>query len=416
MNLSTFASYTSRGLNPVEEARGMSITELLSLGLDRSVATDLHALADVYFGQTPFTNKQRRARNSAARHSLASLQRIEAHVAKVRRQLDAWNLRVKLCATEPQRVDAVAKDHFKATPKPPPATGVRLTRRRCGVNTLSYTGTALEVADMAAVLASTSATDTAEAFRRVFFTGTDGTDAAIAAVQTNIIIELEDWLRLISGDGEELTFQLTNGATMTGKQYLERRLADCGLITLVDPVAGPVNLYRIARFANWKQRAMISAQFPHCVWPDCNTPADNCQYHHIHSWAGGGLTNLDNLVPLCAYHNGVNEDSGPANTRGKMGTINGNVVWLPPKGGPPRVITPHIPNHRPPPNRHQPPPQQHPPPDQPPPEQYPRPDHQQQQQPDRQKPPPDHQPPQQHPDRHQSPPDHQPQRHQHRQA
>ncbi|MET7672719.1 HNH endonuclease signature motif containing protein, partial [Micromonospora luteifusca] len=39
-----------------------------------------------------------------------------------------------------------------------------------------------------------------------------------------------------------------------------------------------------------------------CAFPGCDRPPRWCDAHHIHHWADGGTTNLDNAVLLCAYH------------------------------------------------------------------------------------------------------------------
>ncbi|APT93595.1 hypothetical protein CPHO_01560 [Corynebacterium phocae] len=334
MNLDEYANYVSRGLTPVEQAHGRTEEELLAL-FDSAHALTLRALGAVYFGETPFTGKQRTARRLAGKHSLTSLINIERHAGREKHAREIWDLRLKLCAVPAQRVDQVAKDHFAAKRKAKggPEAGVRVTRRGQGNNTLSLTAKPSVIADMLGVLDSVNAQDRLQAAEAVFFEKSGG---SLPAVSTNIIITLEDWAKLVSGDGAELTLQLTNGSTLTGKEYLERRLADQGFVTLVDPVEGPVNLYRIKRFASWKQRTMIAAKYPHCVWPDCHKPADECEFHHIDSWQGGGFTNVDNLVPMCAYHNGVNEDSGPADSRGKVVRIDGEVAWVSPRTGTPR--------------------------------------------------------------------------------
>ena len=99
-----------------------------------------------------------------------------------------------------------------------------------------------------------------------------------------------------------------NVRPMTGAEYLERALKDRGLITLISPYEGAVNLYRTERFANAKQRLMAGAENPVCPWPRCAKPADECQIHHLEPWLHGGLTNIANLSTACAYHNGANDD------------------------------------------------------------------------------------------------------------
>ena len=104
-----------------------------------------------------------------------------------------------------------------------------------------------------------------------------------------------------------------------------------GLITLVHPFEGAVNLYRTERMANEKQRLMAAAENPVCPWAECNYPADKCQVHHLQAWRHGGDTNMANLATCCPYHNGVNDDDPNAPpVRGRLVRRRGRVVWQPP--------------------------------------------------------------------------------------
>ena len=141
------------------------------------------------------------------------------------------------------------------------------------------------------------------------------------------------------GHGDDIELDLTNGATITGTEYLRRVLNDVGFsgdretgyVTLVHPEEGPVNLYRTARVANDKQRIMAAAENPRCAWPGCNQPADLSQVHHLKAWSNGGETNMKNLVMCCAYHNGVNDDDPNAPPRrGRLERVGGRIVWRPP--------------------------------------------------------------------------------------
>jgi len=156
-------------------------------------------------------------------------------------------------------------------------------------------------------------------------------------VVTNAIVPLEKFIRIRDGHGDDVQLDLTNGATMSGTEYLRRVLNDAGYsapgpsgngsgdgetgyVTLVHPVEGPVNLYRTARVATDKQRMMAAAENPRCAWPGCNQPADLSQVHHLTAWSRGGETNMNNLVVCCAYHNGINDDDPNAPPpRGRAG-------------------------------------------------------------------------------------------------
>ncbi|HDN2208844.1 TPA: hypothetical protein P1H65_002946, partial [Staphylococcus aureus] len=83
------------------EQASSSPDELRTLGADPADATELAHLHRIYFGHTRFTGKQRKARAAAVaqKHSLATLTLIESYTAKVNKDLDAWNLRIKLAGT-----------------------------------------------------------------------------------------------------------------------------------------------------------------------------------------------------------------------------------------------------------------------------------------------------------------------------
>jgi len=99
-------------------------------------------------------------------------------------------------------------------------------------------------------------------------------------VITNAIVPLDKFIRIRDGHGDDIELDLTNGATITGTEYLRRVLNDVGFsgdretgyVTLVHPEEGPVNLYR-TRQASAKQRRMLEAEGARCAWPACRRPA-----------------------------------------------------------------------------------------------------------------------------------------------
>ena len=155
--------------------------------------------------------------------------------------------------------------------------------------------------------------------RRVFAEG-----AATSTITTNVVLTLDDMVKVTHGEND-VTLQLTNGATITGADLIRRTLAGAGLFTLIHPEEGPVNLYR-ARHASAKQRRMLEAEGARCAWPSCRRPAAECQAHHIFEYARGGHTHPANMCLLCPYHNSINGLPG----RGRMARINGRIAWLPP--------------------------------------------------------------------------------------
>ena len=333
-DIETYLRLRNSGIALVEHIPG-SPDELRALGADASDATELAGLHQVYFGPTRFTGKQKKARAAALqqRHSLGTLTLIETYTSKVKKTLDAWNLRIKLAATPAHRIPTVATARLKElrakrTAKP----GVRITYREQGPNTLSITDDATTIANMRAVLESTNTTDLLQAANDIFFNQASGTKPA---VRTQVIITLNELDQIINGDGDEIQLNLTNGARMTGAEFLTHKFAEIGYATIVHPIDGPINTWRLSRGANLNQRLSLHAEFHTCSRPGCNKPADYCQVHHLIPWQAGGFTNIKNLTFLCAYHNGINDDDPSRPTgRGYMYRLNTGVSFIPPWGTP----------------------------------------------------------------------------------
>lgn len=206
-----------------------------------------------------------------------------------------------------------------------PKPGVRLRRRAAGKPwTLSITGPSALIAELHQHAGSLA--DVASLFR----TGTGA-----AAVRTNVVVPLDKLVGVAHGS-DDVVLTMTNGAQITGAELAQRALAEEGFVTLLHPVEGPVNLYRMRRGATWKQFMMAAAENPTCPVKGCNKPADECQVHHIFSWAGGGWTNAKNLTTACAYHNGRNDDHRTVPPRnGRFERTARGVRWVNPWDPPP---------------------------------------------------------------------------------
>ena len=71
---------------------------------------------------------------------------------------------------------------------------------------------------------------------------------------------------------------------------------------------------------------------PVCAFPGCRHGAYNSEIHHVDAWKHGGYTNMDNLVPLCKYHNRINDDDPWRKSRGRIAMIRGAPWWVSPRG------------------------------------------------------------------------------------
>lgn len=337
MNLQTYLQARARGVDLLAEAAALSKSEIMALGASPDDADHLIRLAEPYFGKTPYTRKQARALAGARRrgHGLSVLARIEKYVARVRNRHHAWDLRVELCHAPANNVDGLARARLREILTPSqPQPQVSHTRYSNGLGAIRITDKAMTIEDFRAII---SHADGALAGFRALVAG--NASGGAVKVSTSAIVYLDQLDRIVNGEGEEVTIELSNGAVVSGAQYIQRALAQHGEAVLVHPLAGPVDAFRTQRIANDKQRAILKAKFRECVWPGCSVPFDDCQIHHIEAWNHGGYTNLQNLVPLCAYHNGLNQDDplGPAH-RGRITLIDGHLAWLSPKTGRPMFL------------------------------------------------------------------------------
>lgn len=71
---------------------------------------------------------------------------------------------------------------------------------------------------------------------------------------------------------------------------------------VLSPEGVPVDVGRRYRTATSGQWAALRSIHRSCAWSRCDRPLSHCQAHHLQPWQTGGLTNLDNLVPLCSQH------------------------------------------------------------------------------------------------------------------
>ncbi|MGC5311236.1 DUF222 domain-containing protein [Micromonospora zamorensis] len=106
---------------------------------------------------------------------------------------------------------------------------------------------------------------------------------------------------------DELTRRLGAGALDLGLHLTPetvRRLAcDAAILPAVLGGTGQVlDVGRQRRLVTGRLRRALVLRDGGCAFPGCDRPPRWCDAHHIHHWADGGPTNLDNAVLLCAHH------------------------------------------------------------------------------------------------------------------
>lgn len=85
-------------------------------------------------------------------------------------------------------------------------------------------------------------------------------------------------------------------------------------------------LGRAKRIASADQRIVLHGKERGCTAPGCDRPGYLTEVHHIHEWADGGLTNVDDLTFGCKPHHKKIKPGG-WRTRKRR---DGRTQWLPP--------------------------------------------------------------------------------------
>jgi hypothetical protein len=103
---------------------------------------------------------------------------------------------------------------------------------------------------------------------------------------------------------------LDNGVRIPVEEV--RRLAcSAGIIPMVmGSRSQPLDVGRRSRlFTSGIRRALV-VRDRGCAFPGCHRPPKHCDAHHIHHWADGGDTSIDNGVLLCRHHHTLIHRSG----------------------------------------------------------------------------------------------------------
>ncbi len=310
----------------------------LAAGFAPDRARAFSRLQTVYFGRTSFTRKQREARSRAAGFSLDELLLIERRIGRVSDTAERWGLRLELLLVDGgyRAIEQAARELVPADDAPV-SDAAKFGPTRNGKKTLHWTLDEREMTDIEFAgrqgidPAKPAAEQVAQNLAAIFF---GGGGAARAVPRPILAVGLPDFVRIMAGEGDDVVLALSDGTTMTGAEFLAAQFGDILEVATFHPEAGAVNLYRTERRANQKQRDLAKMVSPVCAFPGCRHGADACELHHVTAWKHGGETNLDNLAPLCRYHNRINDDDPGQSKRGRVAMIRGAPVWISPRGYP----------------------------------------------------------------------------------
>ncbi|APT91729.1 hypothetical protein CPHO_00980 [Corynebacterium phocae] len=320
-------SFRQPGLELFAACAGKSQGQIKAMGIPAKNAGEIFRAAQAFNTPTRSRDRQRQAIQSARDNGLTwvELVEIDKYARKLKDEAKAWRLRLKLCRVSGglAAIRKAAQGLLKTLkPKPKPEPEVKMEQPQDGLWKLSVRADSSMLAAIATKLAK--AKDKVAAFAEILEQG-----APQPTLYTHVVITAEDIQAIEADQGEDVLLRMTDGAVITGAELARRKLAEMGFVTIVSNFGGPVNTYRLQRSASGKQRLAASVVNTTCVVDTCNKPAEQCEMHHMQAWSEGGETNLSNLVPLCPFHNGRNDDNPHRPNHGRVERVKGKARWVP---------------------------------------------------------------------------------------
>jgi len=124
---------------------------------------------------------------------------------------------------------------------------------------------------------------------------------------TEIIVHVS--AETLTGDAHTGCCELEHGPAVPSESA--RRLAcDAGIVRLLEDADGePLSVGRRTRSIPPALRRALKARDGGCRFPGCASTAW-VEGHHVHHWAQGGETSMQNLVSLCRHHHRLVHDGG----------------------------------------------------------------------------------------------------------
>ncbi|MCE9622485.1 MAG: HNH endonuclease, partial [Actinomycetia bacterium] len=135
-------------------------------------------------------------------------------------------------------------------------------------------------------------------------------DDTVSASGTPDVTVLIDAETLLSGHAHEHTiYDIALGRFGLPIETI-RRWACIGSVSPVVVAADGVRIMlgRETRIANRHQRRALRALYRSCAL--CEVPFDHCQIHHVTWYSLGGLTDINQLIPICNKHHHLVHEGG----------------------------------------------------------------------------------------------------------
>ncbi len=126
-----------------------------------------------------------------------------------------------------------------------------------------------------------------------------GSTRGMAPAEVAVLI---DYQTLLDGRHDDTVCEYSDGTSMP-VEAARRHACEAKIIPVVlGGDSRPLDVGRARRLATPPQRTALRAMYRTCAIDGCDRHFDTCHVHHIAQWDDLGLTDLDNLVPVCSFH------------------------------------------------------------------------------------------------------------------
>lgn len=127
----------------------------------------------------------------------------------------------------------------------------------------------------------------------------EGASTGLGPAQLGVMIDLPS---LLGGPHSDTVCEFSDG-TRVPVATARRHACDAEIIPIVLGGDGvPLDAGRGRRLATKEQRVALRSMYRTCAIDGCDHHFDLCHMHHLIEWEHLGVTDLENLLPLCSFH------------------------------------------------------------------------------------------------------------------
>jgi len=144
-------------------------------------------------------------------------------------------------------------------------------------------------------------------------------DRGTAGDRYQVVLHVEGDSLRADGEGGQAVLEEAGGSPLSAETS-QRLACDAALVVMQHAADGTVlDVGRKTRTIPPAIRRALAARDRQCRFPGC--AARYCDAHHLHHWAEGGATSLDNLTLLCRHHHRAVHEEGFTVTRHASGQL-----------------------------------------------------------------------------------------------